>query len=157
MPAVRKKFDMKKRLLPLLLCLVLTLTACGPKDPVPDAENASSVAASSPQQESEHPAVNPEMAALGVTQENYPRIHGSTSTVEMARAIHQAVYGHGGTAQPTETYALGYTLFTYLRDMNEVTGIGEQLKVLDYEGVAATVENISTGTYALTDGYYAVT
>lgn len=293
---------MKKGLLPLLLCLVLTLTACGPKDPVPGAENSASVAASSPQQESEHPAVNPEMAALGVTQENYPRIDGSTSTVEIARAIHQAVYGHGGTAQPsrtvpsyekliageldlilvpyaspevrrqareagveleyaqvaaealifitpadntasnitgdqvrdiylhnaipswtvlggpdralvpicrnadsgsqsqmdnlildgrpmdpaiqenyveltmegmleqvafyhngglqgqpTETYALGYTLFTYLQDMNEMTGIGEQLKVLDYEGVPATAENISAGTYPLTDGYYAVT
>lgn len=93
---------MKKGLLPLLLCLALTLTACGPKAPVPGAENSASVAASSPQQESEHPAVNPEMAALGVTQENYPRIDGSTSTAGIARAIRQAVYGDEDTPSPPE-------------------------------------------------------
>lgn len=41
--------------------------------------------------------------------------------------------------------------------MDEFTGIGEQLKVLDYEGVPATAESIAAGTYPLADGYYAVT
>ncbi|SHN70580.1 PstS family phosphate ABC transporter substrate-binding protein [Desulfitobacterium chlororespirans] len=68
-----------------------------------------------------------------------------------------AFYHHGGLdGQPTDSYALGYTLYTYLQNMNEVTGIGSRLKILSFEGVEPTEENIAKGTYSLADGYYAV-
>ena len=68
-----------------------------------------------------------------------------------------AFYHNGGLdGKPTDSYALGYTLYTYLESMGEITGINERLKMLSFEGVAPTKENIKDGSYSLTDGYYAV-
>lgn len=68
-----------------------------------------------------------------------------------------AFYHNGGLdGSPTNSYALGYTLYTYLENMGEVTGIDERLKILSYEGIAPTEENMANGSYPLTDGYYAV-
>ncbi|EHL05359.1 hypothetical protein HMPREF0322_03914 [Desulfitobacterium hafniense DP7] len=68
-----------------------------------------------------------------------------------------AFYHHGGLdGKPTDSYALGYTLYTYLQNMNEVTEIGSRLKILSFEGVEPTEENIAKGSYSLADGYYAV-
>ncbi len=53
-------------------------------------------------------------------------------------------------------YALGYTLYTYFEHETSFYGIGDYLKILSYEGVAPTKENIANGKYPLTDGYYAV-
>lgn len=69
-----------------------------------------------------------------------------------------AFYHHGGLdGKPTNSYALGYTLYTYLKNMTEVTGIGEKLNVLSFDGVEPSVESISNGTYPLADSYYLVT
>lgn len=62
--------------------------------------------------------------------------------------------GIGGT--PTNSYALGYTLYSYLLQETARTGIGDTLKILSYEGVAPSAENIALGSYPLADGYYAV-
>ena len=52
-------------------------------------------------------------------------------------------------------YALGYSLFTYVEDaINDYQMSG--LKYLAYEGVLPTAESIVSGTYPLSDGYYAV-
>ncbi|WFA09043.1 substrate-binding domain-containing protein [Tissierella sp. Yu-01] len=68
-----------------------------------------------------------------------------------------AFYHSGGLdGSPTDSYAIGYTLYTYLKNMGEVTGIDERLKMLSYEGVAPTEESIADGSYSLADGYYAV-
>ena len=68
-----------------------------------------------------------------------------------------AFYHNGGVnGSPTNSYALGYTLFTYLKNIGEITGIDERLKMLSFEGVAPTEESIADGSYTLTDGYYAV-
>lgn len=68
-----------------------------------------------------------------------------------------AFYHNGGfDADPSESYALGYTLFTYVESMGDMTGIDEHLKMLSYEGVVPTRETIADGTYPLADGYYAV-
>lgn len=68
-----------------------------------------------------------------------------------------AFYHNGGMdGVPTDSYALGYTLYTYLINMGEMTGIDERLKMLSFEGVSPTKENIANGLYSLTDGYYAV-
>lgn len=68
-----------------------------------------------------------------------------------------AFYHNGGLdSKPTDSYALGYTLYTYLQNMNEVTGVGSRLKILSFEGVKPTEENIAKGSYSLADGYYAV-
>lgn len=68
-----------------------------------------------------------------------------------------AFYHHGGLdGKPTDSYALGYTLYTYLQNMNEMTEIGSRLKILSFEGVEPTEENIAKGSYSLADGYYAV-
>lgn len=53
-------------------------------------------------------------------------------------------------------FGLGYTLYYYLQGMGEVTGINERLKILNYEGVAATPESIADGSYPLSTSYYAV-
>lgn len=68
-----------------------------------------------------------------------------------------AFYHNGGmSGKPTNSYALGYTLYTYLQSMDEITGIGQHLKILNYDGHEPNFESIAAGDYALTDGYYAV-
>ncbi|MEG6523352.1 PstS family phosphate ABC transporter substrate-binding protein [Desulfotomaculum sp. 1211_IL3151] len=68
-----------------------------------------------------------------------------------------AFYHNGGlNGSPTDSYALGYTLYTYLKSMGEVTGIDERLKILAFEGFVPTEESLADGSYSLTDGYYAV-
>lgn len=68
-----------------------------------------------------------------------------------------AFYHNGGLdGKPSDSYALGYTLYTYLKNMGEITGIDERLKILSFEGVAPTEESIIDGTYSLTDAYYVV-
>lgn len=63
--------------------------------------------------------------------------------------------GNGGT--PSDSFALGYTLYAYLKNMDEITGIGDRLKILSYEGISPTDTTVADGSYPLTDGYYAVT
>lgn len=68
-----------------------------------------------------------------------------------------AFYHNGGLkGSPTNSYALGYTLYTYLKNVGEITGIDERLKMLAFEGIAPSEESIADGSYSLTDGYYAV-
>lgn len=68
-----------------------------------------------------------------------------------------AFYHNGGLdGKPTDSYALGYTLYTYLKSMGEMTGIDERLKMLSFEGVAPTDNNIADGSYPLADAYYVV-
>lgn len=88
-----------------------------------------------------------------------PSIQENYVELTMEGMLEQVAYYHGGGMfdEPTDTYALGYTLFNYLEDMDSFTGIGGELKILDYEGVAATAESIADGSYPLSDGYYAVT
>lgn len=150
-------------------------------------------------------------ASTVITDENYPKVDGSTSTLGIVRAIYTnlvgpdktlipicrnadsgsqsqmdnlildgremdsrirdnyveltmegmleqvAFYHNGGlSGTPTDSYALGYTLYTYLEEMDGVTGIGEYLKILSFEGVEPTLETIGDGSYPLTDAYYAV-
>ena len=68
-----------------------------------------------------------------------------------------AFYHNGGLdGKPSDSYALGYTLYTYLKNAGEITGIDERLKMLSYEGVVPTEDNIINGSYSLADAYYAV-
>jgi len=55
-----------------------------------------------------------------------------------------------------DCFGLGYTLYYYLQNMGNVTGIDEKLKILNYEGIAATPETIADGRYPLATSYYAV-
>lgn len=68
-----------------------------------------------------------------------------------------ASYHHGGMGgEPTESYALGYTLYQYFMfNQNELRD--QSLKMLAYNGVAPTGETIQDGSYPLAVGYYAVT
>ncbi len=76
----------------------------------------------------------------------------------MEGMLEQVAFYHSGglSGKPTDSYALGYTLYTYLQQMNEITGIGEHLKILSLDGVLPTAENIADGYDPLADGYYAV-
>lgn len=68
-----------------------------------------------------------------------------------------AYYHSGGfDGKPTKSYALGYTLYSYLINMTEMTGVGDNLKILAYEGIAPDRKSIADGSYPLADGYYAV-
>jgi phosphate transport system substrate-binding protein len=68
-----------------------------------------------------------------------------------------AFYHNGGMdGKATNSYALGYTLYTYLKQESEITGIDKRLKMLAFEGVAPTEKTIADGSYPLIDGYYAV-
>jgi len=40
--------------------------------------------------------------------------------------------------------------------MTEMTGVGDNLKILNYEGITPDRESIAGGSYPLADGYYAV-
>lgn len=55
-----------------------------------------------------------------------------------------------------DCFGLGYTLYYYLQNMGNVTDIDKALKILNYEGVAATPETISDGSYTLATSYYVV-
>jgi len=68
-----------------------------------------------------------------------------------------AFYHQGGLfGKPTNSYALGYTLYTYLKSMGEITGIDRELKMLAFEGVVPSEQSIAEGSYSLADAYYAV-
>lgn len=44
-----------------------------------------------------------------------------------------AFYHCGGlNGKPSDSYAIGYTLYTYLKNMGEITGIDERLKWNQY-------------------------
>ena len=88
-----------------------------------------------------------------------PSIQENYVELTMEGMLEQTAFYHTGGmfGQPSDSYALGYTLFTYLQNMDEITGIASSLKILDYEGVPATAQTISEGSYPLTGGYYAVT
>lgn len=76
----------------------------------------------------------------------------------MEGMLEQVAFYHGGglDASPTQSYALGYTLYTYLKNVGSITGIDEELKMLAFEGVVPSEKNIADGSYSLSDGYYAV-
>ena len=87
-----------------------------------------------------------------------PGIRENYVELTMEGMLEQTAFYHNGglNGSPSDCYALGYTLFTYLQNADRITGIGQSLKILDFEGVAATAETIADGTYPLADGYYAV-
>lgn len=91
-------------------------------------------------------------------EEMHPDIKNNYVELTMEGMLELVAFYHNGglDGSPTDSYALGYTLYTYLMNMGEMTGIDENLKMLSFEGVAPTKENISNGSYTLVDGYYAV-
>lgn len=80
-------------------------------------------------------------------------------SLTMEDLLYQVAYYHNGGAngETTNTYALGYTLYGYLKNEDKMTGIGDSLKILSFNGVNPTPESIADGSYELSDGYYAVT
>lgn len=88
----------------------------------------------------------------------HPGIQNNYIELTMEGMLEQVAFYHNGglSGSPTNSYALGYTLYTYLQKMNEMTGIGEHLKILAFDGVFPTAEHIANGDYSLADGYYAV-
>lgn len=88
----------------------------------------------------------------------HPDIKKNFIELTMEGMLEQVAFYHTGgfSSKPTNSYALGYTLYTYLHNMNEVTGIGEHLKILNYDGHQPTFDSIADGSYSLADGYYAV-
>lgn len=91
-------------------------------------------------------------------EEMHPNIQNNYVELTMEGMLEQVAFYHNGglSGSPTNSYALGYTLYTYLQQMNKITGIGEHLKVLSFDEVLPTAENIADGYYPLADGYYAV-
>ncbi|MEY8355561.1 substrate-binding domain-containing protein [Lachnospiraceae bacterium 54-53] len=91
-------------------------------------------------------------------EEMHPDIQNNYVELTMEGMLELVAYYHGGgmSGTPTDSYALGYTLYTYLQQMDKDTGIGERLKILSINGIFPTIENIVNGDYPLADGYYAV-
>jgi len=88
----------------------------------------------------------------------HPKIQENYVELTMEGMLEQVAFYHQGGigGKPTNSYAIGYTLYTYLKSMAEVTGIDKSLKMLAFEGVAPSEESIADGSYPLTDAYYAV-
>ncbi len=88
----------------------------------------------------------------------HPDIQHNYVELTMEGMLEQVAFYHRGglSGKPTNSYALGYTLYTYLQNMNEMTGIGQHLRILSVDGAAPTAQNIADGSYPLADGYYAV-
>lgn len=88
----------------------------------------------------------------------HPDIQNNYVELTMEGMLELVAFYHSGglDGNPTNSYALGYTLYTYLINMGEMTGIDERLKMLSFQGISPTEENIANGSYSLTDGYYAV-
>lgn len=91
-------------------------------------------------------------------QEMDGRIKDNYVELTMEGMLEQVAFYHNGglSGTPTDGYALGYTLYTYLEEMDSVTGIGEHLKILAFDGVKPTMETIGDRSYPLADAYYAV-
>ena len=88
----------------------------------------------------------------------HPNIEKNFVVLNMEDLLYQVAFYHSGglEGKPTESYAIGYTLYTYLINMCEITGIDESLNILAFEGVVPSERTIADGSYSLTDGYYAV-
>ncbi|MCI8465475.1 MAG: phosphate ABC transporter permease [Lachnospiraceae bacterium] len=86
------------------------------------------------------------------------RIKDNYVELTMEGMLEQVAFYHNGglSGTPINGYALGYTLYTYLENMNSITGIGEHLKILSFDSVKPTLETIGNGSYPLSDAYYAV-
>lgn len=91
-------------------------------------------------------------------QKMHPDIEKNHVELTMEGMLEQVAFYHSGglDARPTESYALGYTLYTYLKNVGDITGIDEELRILKFEGVLPSEKTIADGTYPLSDGYYAV-
>jgi phosphate transport system substrate-binding protein len=91
-------------------------------------------------------------------EEMHANIQNNYIELTMEGMLEQVAFYHNGglAGSPTNSYALGYTLFTYLQQMDYITGIGEHLKILSFDGVLPTTENIADGHYPLANCYYAV-
>ncbi len=91
-------------------------------------------------------------------QEMHPDIRKNYVELTMEGMLEQVAFYHGGgiDGKPSNSYALGYTLFTYLEGMGDITGIDAELKILSFNGVEPTEQTIADGTYPLADYYYAV-
>lgn len=88
-----------------------------------------------------------------------PELEQNHVELTMDGLVEQVAYYHYGGLDGqdnSDCYALGYTLYTYLEELNIITGVGDRLKILNYEGAAPTRESIASGEYPLADGYYAV-
>lgn len=88
----------------------------------------------------------------------HPEIENNFVALTMEDILYQVADYHTGGKDdtPTNSFALGYTLYAYLKNTDRITGIGNDLKILSYEGVAPTDQTVADGSYPLTDGYYAV-
>lgn len=88
----------------------------------------------------------------------HPEIINNHIVLNMEDMLYQVAYYHTGglSAPPSNSFALGYTLYTYLQSVDNMTGICDELKILDIDGLTASRETIADGYYPLTDGYYAV-
>ena len=91
-------------------------------------------------------------------EEMHPDIEKNYVELTMEGMLEQVAFYHNGglDSEPSNSYALGYTLYTYLLNMGEITGIDAQLKLLAFGGVVPTEESIADGSYPLADAYYAV-
>lgn len=91
-------------------------------------------------------------------QKMHPDIQKNFVMLNMEDLLYQVAFYHNGGLEgsPTESYAIGYTLYTYLKNMAEITGVDESLNILAFEGVVPSEKTIADGSYSLTDGYYAV-
>lgn len=88
----------------------------------------------------------------------HPDIEKNFVVLNMEDLLYQVAFYHSGglEGKPSDSYAIGYTLYTYLISMGEITGIDESLNILAFEGIVPSEETIADGSYSLTDGYYAV-
>lgn len=88
----------------------------------------------------------------------HPDIQNNYVELTMEGMLEQTAFYHNGGiyGEPTNSYALGYTLYSYLQNMSKVDSAPSELKMLAYEGVEPTRETIADGSYPLADGYYAV-
>ncbi len=88
----------------------------------------------------------------------HPDIQKNFVVLNMEDLLYQVAFYHNGGLEgsPTESYAIGYTLYTYLKNMARITGVDESLNILAFEGVVPSEETMADGSYSLTDGYYAV-
>lgn len=93
--------------------------------------------------------------------ENRPmhaKIEKNHVELTMEGMLEQVAFYHTGglSGRQTKSYALGYTLYTYLKNIGEITGIDRELKMLAFEGIVPNEDTIANGTYPLADAYYAV-
>jgi phosphate transport system substrate-binding protein len=95
-------------------------------------------------------------------EEMHPEIQKNYKAMNMDDMLFQVAFYHTEKSgflpirRDKNSFALGYTLYTWYLGEADMTGIDSRLRILSFEGIAPDHDSIMDGSYPLAIKYYAV-